>query len=195
MSNSFISNTEDKTFWAKVAMVILAIAVSVGWYLFKPATEYTNQVVVAPVAAEVRLVPKIDTTIVSGKVAVYAGGAVVKKKLGLSKEVVENKSKAVIASSKIKASERDHTFTTTIDTDTGATETYIRTDPRPWVAYESRGEVGAYYGLKNNQPTIRIQARQDFIQVKALHLGVVGSVDVAQGKPDFFIGAGVSYKW
>ncbi len=137
----------------------------------------------------------VDVAIASGKVAVYQGGAPLKRKLTLPQAVVDNDKESVLTSSKIPSGERAHTVTTVINTDTGASETYVRTDPLPWVAYESRGEVGMYYGYKGAQQAIRLQARQDFIQVKALHIGVIGSVDVSAGKPDFFAGVGVSYRW
>lgn len=52
----------------------------------------------------------------------------------------------MIASSKLPAGERAKTVTTVINTETGHSETYTRTDSLPWVAVESRGEIGMYYG-------------------------------------------------
>lgn len=179
----------------KILAVVLLLAAAIGWLYFKSAPEKAGQVVIATPAAEVKAVPVVDVAIASGKVAVYQGGAPLKKKLTLPKAVVDNNKESVLASSKIPSGERAHTVTTVINTETGASETYVRTDPLPWIAYENRGEFGMYYGVKNNTQAIRLQARQDILQVKALHVGVIGSVDMTQGRPDYFVGVGVAYKW
>lgn len=48
--------------------------------------------------------------------------------------------------------------------------------------------------MKNGQQAIWLQAWQDLLQVKALHLGAVGSVDIAGGKTDYFVGVGIVYR-
>lgn len=182
--------------WAKwAALIVLAAAAVIGWLHFKPAPEKAGQVVVATEAKEVKPVPKVEAPIKSGKVKVYAGGQNLKKKLTLPAAVVDDPAESVLSSSKVPTGERSHTVTTVLNTDTGKSETYVRTDPLPWLASENRGEIGLYYGMKNGQQAIRLQARQDFIQVKALHVGVIGSMDMMSGKPDLFVGVGVAYKW
>jgi len=174
--------------------LIVAIGLFViGWLILKPAPEQAGQVVVATPAKEVQAEPKEEVTI--PKVTVYQGGAKLKNKLALPPAVTKNDKEKVLASSKVPAGEHSHTVTTVINTETGQSETYVRTDPLPWLAVESRGEIGVYAGIKNGQQAIRLQARQDFVQVKALHAGVIGSVDIVGSKPDYFVGVGVTYKW
>lgn len=190
-----------KTFIAHPAVripleIALVIGLSICWFYFKPTPEKAGQVIVATPAKEVKRVPVVDTKIVSGTVAVYKGGAKLKKKLTLPKAIVDDAKKEVLASSKIPTGEHSHTVTTVIDTDTGRSTTYVRADPLPWIALESRGEVGMYAGMKDGQQAVRVQVRQDFVQVKALHAGMVGSVDMVTGlKASYFVGIGVSYKW
>jgi hypothetical protein len=51
-------------------------------------------------------------------------------------------------------------------------------------------------GVKNSIPTIRIQAKQNLIDVKSLHINAVGSVDQStNGNTDFFVGVGATYAW
>lgn len=181
--------------WLLPALIVAAAVAVIGWLYFKPAPEKAGQVVVATESKEVAPVAKESVPVKAGKVTVYQGGAAVKKKLTLPQPVVDDKNAAVLASSKIPAGERPHTVTTVLNTETGASETYVRTDPLPWLAYENRGEIGLYYGIKNGQQAVRLQATQDLVQVKALHLGVIGSMDMANGKPDLFVGVGVAYRW
>lgn len=184
----------NKTSWAMPALIVVAGLVVVGWLFFKPLPDLAaGQVTVAEPAQEMRETPKENVVIPT--VQVYQGGAKVKKKLTLPSSVVDDDKQKVIASSRIPGGERAKTVTTVIDTESGKSQTYVRVEPLPWLAYESRGEVGLYYGIKNGQPTTRLQVRQDLVQVKALHAGVIGSVDIANGKPDYFVGVGVAYRW
>jgi hypothetical protein len=183
--------------WALPGAIVLAGLIATGGWLYhvrNALPDKAGQVVVATPAAEVAGTPK-QTVQVKAGVDVYKNTPGLKKKLTLPSAVIEDEKQSVLASSKVPAGEHAHTVTTVINTDTGKSETYVRTDPLPWVAYENRGEVGLYYGLKGGQQAVRLQARQDFVQVKALHLGVVGSVDMVSGKPDYFLGVGAAYRW
>jgi hypothetical protein len=182
--------------WALPGAIVAAGVIATGGWLYhvrNALPDKAGQVVIATPAKEVASVEKVEVPV--KKVTVYKTTPALKKKLDLPQPVIDDQQQAVLASSKIPAGERAHTVTTVINTDTGKSETYTRTDPLPWLAFENRGEVGVYVGVKNGQQALRLQARQDFVQVKALHLGVVGSVDVSAGKPDVFVGAGVSYRW
>jgi hypothetical protein len=173
--------------------IALFAASYVAWLIFAP-TDPVGQVVIATPAKEVRAIPRVDTVIKSGKVAVYKGGKPLKKKLNLPQPIVDDPKQEVLASSVIPAGEHPHTVTTTINTDTGASETYVRTDELPWLGYENRGEVGIFYGVKSGERVVRLQARQDFVQVKALHMGVIASIDSGLNRSTF-IGIGVAFKW
>ena len=82
-----------------------------------------------------------------------------------------------------------------IDANTGETTTLDRVEPLPWLAVSTKTEIGAFYGVKNGAPAFRIQAQQELLRVKALHLGAVASADVARGDIDTFVGAGVWARW
>ena len=110
-----------------------------------------------------------------------------KAKLKLPKTVVDDAAQHVVASSKTANDERQHTITTTLDTSTGQFTTYDRAEPLPWVAVNTKTQVGLFYGLKDGEKVARLQAQQEFLQVKALHFGAVGSVD---SDGSYFVGAG-----
>ena len=165
---------------AKWAAILFGIAfvVLAAWVIWKDhfrPVERAGQTVEAAQAKEVKGLPTEAAAIAGG--AVQALPDSVKPKLNLPAAVAGNRKKRVIAASKIKASDRPHTVTTLIDTDTGKAETYVRTDPLPWVAFRSSGAAGVYYGMKNGEQAIRVQVRQDVIQVKAVHVGALASVD------------------
>lgn len=114
----------------------------------------------------------------------------VKTKLKLPQEVVANPKKHVVAATKVKADDRAHTITTTVDQSDGKFTTYDRVDPLPWIGTTNRTHIGMYYGFKDTGQVVRIQVQQELIQLKALHVEAVASVDTGYGKPDAFIGIG-----
>ncbi len=138
---------------------------------------------------------------VKAPVKVYKGGAELKKKLKLPVAVAENPAKEIIASSKIAADSHPQTVSTVINTETGESETFVRRDPLPWLAWDTSGEVGIYAGIKNGHQAVRLQARQGIVQVKAVNIGIVGSIDQAVSAAsmvhgtDYFIGVGAWVKW
>jgi hypothetical protein len=123
----------------------------------------------------------------------------VKSELKLPDHVIETPSLDVIASHQVAPDRHPQTVTTVLDTDTGDTQTFVKRDPLPWIARDYHGDIGLYAGIKNGQPTARLQARQGVLQVKALHLGLVGSVDHPMSGSitgtDYFVGAGVWAEW
>jgi len=83
-----------------------------------------------------------------------------------------------------------------IDLDTGASQTYIRRDPLPWLAYSGKGAIGLYYGLKNGRQAVRVQAHQEIARIKRVSIAAIGSVDLEVGQPpDAFVGVGAAYRW
>lgn len=193
--------------WAGTAVysVLLGLASAVLvvglWWLFLRVslpTPPVNLSVPAAPAREVKAAPKIPVAVKS-PVKVYAGGAQLKTKLRLPQAVVDDGAKQVIAASKLRADDHPQTVTTLINTETGDSETYVRRDPLPWLAWDTRGEVGVYLGVNNGGPALRVEARQGMVQAKALHLGVIGSVEQplgdTAGGTRYFVGAGVWAKW
>lgn len=175
------------TFIAALGIMIFA---GWTWAIAHMSSDKAGQVVIATPSKEVAKQEVVNIPIKS--VDVYKSGKTIKKKLNLPQPVVDDTKAEVLASSKIPSGERAHTVSTVINTDTGKSETYVRTDPLPWLAYENRGEIGLYYGIKSGERVTRLQARQDFIQAKTLHVGVVGSIDSDRQS---FVGVGVAYRW
>lgn len=179
-------------------LVVIAAMLWIRNWQMESEQNQVGQTVIARPADEVRYVPKVDVQ-VKAPVKVYKGGAALKNGLKLPKDVVDAPAAEVIASSKIDGRD-DHpkTVTTIINTETGESETYVRTDPLPWFAMSSRGGVGMYAGFKNGNPAVRLQAEQEIFTVKALHFKGVASIDQQTGGPisaDYFVGVGAEYRW
>lgn len=117
-----------------------------------------------------------------------------KRRISLPEAVRKNPDAHVLASSDVRADERDTRISTVLDTSTGAVDTYAETLPLPWLRPESRGEVGLYYGVKPGQPGMvgRLQARYDVLQIKGSHVGAIGSFDT---DGETYAGVGFSYRW
>lgn len=183
-----------------VGVLVLVVCLGLAWltYTWKAAPEVGKTVIATP-ADEVKRAPKVGVTI-KAPVKVYQGGTSLKKEIDLPAEVVQSETQQVIASSKIAAAD-DHprTVTTVIDTATGESQTYVRTDPLPWLAWDDRGAIGMYAGVKNGAPTVRLQARQGIFSIKTVHVGLVASIDQPVVStpvlPEYFIGIGAEYKW
>lgn len=185
---------------AKWAAILFGIAfvVLAAWVIWKDhfrPVERAGQTVEAAPAKEVKGLPTEAAAIAGG--AVQALPDSVKPKLNLPAAVAGNRKKRVIAASKIKASDRPHTVTTLIDTDTGKAETYVRTDPLPWLAFRSSGAAGIGYGFRSGGMVARAYIRQDLIQVKALVLTGTVSADrmMSTGKAEASAVMAVEYRW
>jgi hypothetical protein len=185
----------------KVALVCILILLGLYWlgaYMKDSKQSVAGTVVKATPAPEVKHIPLVPVE-TKKPVKVFAGGTAVKNKLQLPREVIEAPEEEVIASTKIDNRDRHpHTVTTTLNTETGETETYVRTDPLPWLATSTRGHVGMYAGLKNGEQTIRLQAEQELFSVKSVHFGAIATIDQPMGGPsgtDYFVGFGAKYEW
>lgn len=119
----------------------------------------------------------------------------VKRKLKLPDAIQQNTKQHVIASSRTVGDERPHTITTVIDASTGEAATFDRVEPLPWVGVSTKTEIGAFYGIKNGEPALRVQAQQELLRVKALHLGAVASADMQRGDVDTYVGIGIWARW
>jgi hypothetical protein len=132
-------------------------------------------------------------------VAVQTFNDSVKNRLNLPSDVAANKSKKVVSASKVKASSHPSTVTTLIDSGTGKTETYVRTDPLPWLSVSHQGGAGAsiLQNFRTGDQVLRLHARQDLVQIKALHLSGVLSADIARssGQTDPYAGLNIEYRW
>lgn len=165
---------------------LISIAVGLTWIYFKPEPAQTSVHEIAKPAPEVA---KVATEFIDfAPIKVYKPES--KKRLNLPKSLQDDTHAHVIASTKTANDERQHTITTLIDVQTGEPTTYDRVDPLPWIAVNTKSQVGAFYGIKNGQQTIRIQGEQELLQVKALHVGVIVSADLQAGNIESFAGVG-----
>lgn len=190
-----------KEFFVPGVLIILVVAVLIT-LLTKPINTPTQKTppvglnVVATPAPAVKKVPVVDKPIKTKTVKVYL--PTVKKSVNLPETIQDNPVLDVIASNQVPADDHPQTVTTVINTDTGESQTFVKRDPLPWLALDSRGEAGLYMGVKNGQPTARLEVKQGVFQVKALHFGVVGTVDQpinGAADPNYFVGAGVWARW
>lgn len=173
------------------AMLVATLVFGVFWYNRAPEIP-PGVTVTAKQAPEVKREETIPLTI-SVPLRVYK--PVVKTKLKLPDAAIKDPNAHVATSSKVAANERPHTITTTVDSVTGEFTTYDRTDPLPWVTLNTKSEVGIFYGIKSGDPVLRLQGRQELLQVKAVHLGAVASADMGGGKTETFIGVGAWARW
>lgn len=152
------------------ALLLAALLVWNFWP--RPEIEVGKAVALQP-AREVRTVEKIVERV--KYVKVYPRE--VKAKLNLPPAVVKDEAQKVIATGKLDADERPYTLSAVLDTATGEAEVYARPDPLPWIGPGRRGAVGIAYGLANGEPTGKLYAQHDLVQVKTLHAGARAEVD------------------
>lgn len=177
----------------RMALTLAAVVAALLLYFhFKPDPAPPGIHMPATPAPEL----KRETTVpiaVATPIQVYKPAA--KIKLKLPPAVVADTRQHVIASTKTANDERQHTVTTVIDASTGESVTYDRVDPLPWMAVNTKSEVGVYYGLKNGSQAIRIEGKQELLQIKAVHLGATVSADMYDGRMDTFVGVGAWARW
>lgn len=175
-----------------VSLVSLVAYYGVSLYL-KPADIPAGIVVDATPAPEVMKEDKIEVA-VKPPVKVYKPA--VKRSLKLPENITTDAAQHVIASSKTANDERQHTITTVINQHTGEVQSFDRAEPLPWVAVNTKSEVGIYYGLKSGEPALRIEGRQELLQVKYVHVGAIASADMTRSMgTDGFIGVGAWARW
>lgn len=118
--------------------------------------------------------------------------------LKLPDAVVKDADAHVLAATQVKGSDRPQTVTTVIDEKTGESQTFVKTDPYPWLAFENKAEVSMAYGYKfdirshQTRPIGRLSFSYEALRVKALTGGVVAQVDTDGSA---FAGLRVAYRW
>ena len=175
-----------------VLAALFALGSVLLYFYLKPEPAPAGVTIDARPAAEVKREVTVPL-IVTAPIQVYKPA--VKTKLKLPAAVIASTNTHIVASSKTANDERQHTITTTVDTTTGEFSSYDRVDPLPWLAINTKSQVGAFYGLKNGETAFRIQAQQELLQIKALHLGVTANADVTRGGVDTFVGVGAWARW
>lgn len=178
--------------------VLLLITVFLSVLYLKGCSEVTPQTSSNPVVATVSKplvnLEKVEVALETPQKVFKVYPQSTKKKLQLPKEVINSASIHLTDSSVIKAQESAVQVNQVMDVTTGETTTYVSNLPPPWLAPENRGSASLDYGFKRNAttPVARLNVREDLLQVKAIHLGVSGSV---YSDGDYFVGIGGEYKW
>ena len=146
----------------------------------------------AVAAPEVKRAPTVRVAVPSARV--YAPAT--KADLKLPADALANPNEHVTAAVRVPGSDRPSTVTTTINTETGETRSFVKADPLPWFALEPRGEVRLSLGYKHRngrfEQVVRLGVGYDIVRIKALTAGVVGTVD-SDGSS--FVGIGVAYRF
>lgn len=157
---------------------------------YRPPSEVS---VPAKDAPEVKRAPTATVQPKKG-VKVFAGDT--KAKLKLPPDALSNPAEHVISATRVPGSDRPQTITTTVNTDTGESRSFVKTDPYPWFAWEPRGGVRLSLGAKIRdgrvEQVVRMGVNYDALRIKALTAGVTGTVD---SDGDAFVGVGVAYRW
>jgi hypothetical protein len=172
-----------------VTLVIALVTILYVQFFQEPAPVGIH--VEAAPAPQVAKVPKVAVPVT--EVQAYAPPA--KKKLKLPALIQQADNQHVVASTRTAPDERPHTVTTVLDTSTGSFTTFDRAEPLPWIAAQPKTELGAFVGYRGGEPALRIEARQELLQVKALHVGAIASADAAASGVDGFVGVGVWARW
>jgi len=185
-----------------VAMLIFAVVVLVLWcqWLLRDDNATVAPVgvhVIATPEKQVADIPKHQVAVKSGTVRVYESKA--KIELKLPDAIKGDEAKQVIESTRMSSDDHDQTVTTILNTETGDTETLVRREPLPWMSWRDNGSAGIYAGIKNGQPTARLEVKQSIFSVKAVHIGAVATLDQPinsmPSKPEVFVGVGAEYRW
>ena len=174
-----------------VVALVIAAASSGAWVYFKPQPMPPDVHVEAPPSKFVKGMDKQPVAV--ERIVVYKPEA--KEKLKLPETIEADDAKHVVAAVTTPNDERQHTITTVVDSQTGEFTTYDRVEPLPWIGVTTKSEVGAYLGLKNGQPAVRVAGRQEVLQIKSVRIGAVGSVDITQSGVDSFVGIGAWARW
>ncbi len=175
--------------WVALALCVLA-ALAYGFSRSFFGDAAGNVAVVAKPAPQLA---KIEPEFIVLTQPVKAYRPKAKAALALPAPVQATETAVVLAASRIAPADRPQTVTAVLDTRTGETTQYVVDEPLPWLDTTARAEAGVYLGLKRGAPTIRVQARAQLMQVKALRLGAMASADLplnGAGSADAFIGVG-----
>ena len=163
----------------------------------KPQIAEKKEAVQATPSAAVKKSAKVPV-VVPVPIPVYDGGPGLKDGLKLPREIVESDRDQVLSSVTTPESDYRQTVTTVLNTETGESQTFIKQEPLPWIAFDQHGQVGIYTGIKNGTPTTRLEVQQGLLQLKSIHIGAIASVDQPMQGPmqsDYFVGVGAWYRW
>lgn len=166
----------------------VAVVIAAAWTFWPREKPEVGVAAPLPPAVEVRTIEKI----IERPKIVYVYPDKVKQDLGLPADHIADASKKVIATGKLDAEDRPYTLSAVLDIETGDSQVFARPDPLPWIGPGRRGAAGMAYGLSNGEPTGKIYAQHDLLQVKALHAGARAEVDQ---RGEWWAGGYVEYRW
>lgn len=173
-------------------VLALALFVTIGatalYFRFKPAPMPPGVHMPATPAPELKR--EETAPLIVDFVKAYKPAA--KKKLKLPPAAQADAALHVVASTRTPSDERSHTVTSVLDTRTGEFTTYDRVEPLPWLAVSTKSQVGMYYGLKRGEQVIRLEGRQELLQIKAVRVGATATLD---SDGETFVGVGAWARW
>ncbi len=147
-------------------------------------------------APAVAKVATVATPIQAGTVRTYRPEA--KRALKLPEAVQAAPEQQVIAASTVRPDSHAYTLTTLINTETGEVETLQRREPLPWLGRDPSGHADLLLGYRDGGPVARLSITQNLMQVKALRLGVAGSVTQSLGATagtEWLLGLNLGMTW
>ncbi|OGO34707.1 MAG: hypothetical protein A2Z03_09720 [Chloroflexi bacterium RBG_16_56_8] len=115
-----------------------------------------------------------------------------KKKAGLPAAIVQDEQASLLAVATVPHLDRPQIASAVLHRDTGKGEIYFTPQPRPWLAFDRRGEAGIGYVWKDDALIWQLDARLELVQAKAIRLAVTGTLD---GAGDFVPGVRAWANW
>jgi len=148
-----------------IGALLFAFMVVAWWTYQHPAKAVVAQAAAEIAGQKTRAVP-------CSQLNVYPDSA--KKKLGIT----DGPGK-LTGASKVADDNHPHTVAAVTNPDTGDTQIYVRDDPLPWIAFNQRKELSVYWGGESGHSGAvwRTQARFDFMQIKALNISGIATLD------------------
>ena len=169
-------------YFVLAALAVIATFVAVRQHFAPPPA------VVSPVAPELRA--SVTQPVVVAPVQAFP--AKKKAELGLPAAVAHDDNKVLLGAVRTPVADCPQTVTAVLDKTTGETTLYTRIEPLPWLDTKNHGEISLSRGVRSGDFVYRLSANAQVLKIKAVALGVVGSLD-SDGQ--WYAGFGVSYRW
>lgn len=166
-----------------IALIILALvaalAASTAWHYLKPETKQTAQY---QVAHEEKAAAKVDKQeIIIKHVMAYDKKEIVKK-LDIPEPIKSDPKQEVIANAEVKASERDTSVITTIDTETGEAKIFTKEKPSKLFEIQLKAEYGVYAGASTSGAMGFVYAKILPAKIKGAEIGIMGMTGIIGDK-------------
>jgi hypothetical protein len=170
-----------------LAAIAGAVLVASGIFAYNTLTKITEPSIIAQPAKELK--NATTSKLSCAPLIIYQDK--VKKALNLPAGVVKDPVQKVVGSTQVKASDYPHTVSAVANIELGKVDLYVRRDPTPWLAFDRRLKLGAFYGTNDSENGVFLGlAQYEFAQIKRLHLTVHGQADTS-GR--YFVGGGFTW--